>query len=118
RGRAGEGTDEPTPRHLGEHRAEGLRRDGRSDHAARQTDVTRSDGPTERRKSLQPGPAYRGPWPRRRSETRGSVRRTGPLCARSRGIPTIVRWKSTSAPPATESSSTRRSFGPSREVPA
>src|SRR5207247_3995477 len=78
RRRAGEGTDEPAPRHPGEHGAERLRRDRRPDHAARQADVTRSDNPTIGRKSLQPGPAYRGPWPRKKSETHGSVRRTGP----------------------------------------
>src|SRR5207244_7725785 len=78
RRRAGEGTDEPAPRNPDEHGAERLRRDRCPDHAARQTDVTRSDSPTIRRKSLQPGPAIRGPWPRKRSETHASVRRTGP----------------------------------------
>src|SRR5438046_10494952 len=97
RRRAGEGTDEPAPRHPGEHGAERLRRDRRPDHAARQADVTRSDNPTIGRKSLQPGPAYRGPWPRKKSETHGSVRGTGPRRARREGIPIVVQWKSTTA---------------------
>src|SRR3989441_4275066 len=113
----GEGTGETPARHPGEHGAERVRRDGRADHEARQAHVTRSNGSMRRRKTLPSRPALRGPWPRKRSETQGSARKTGARQARRRDAPIIARWNWTSAPRATDSFSTKRRSGPSPEVP-